>query len=155
MVLLVLLVVGLLVHMSDVDRRDRSDREIFNHLSSAEHLRAAVEMCRSKSGGDSNICFADDPTEAALHLRQILPSAPEYVEAAKLLYSFKNNCTPSNSPLKKNRMKPRKRQRSNLRPLRQIPTFIATGQRLFEWTPIWTYGLVLAAQRRTGLPNIS
>ena len=59
------------------------DNYKFNHLSSAEHLRLAQEICHSKQFGA--ICYSADPTQASRHLEKIPSTAPEYGEAASLL----------------------------------------------------------------------
>jgi hypothetical protein len=55
----------------------------FNHLSSAEHLRVAQDICHSKQFGA--ICYGLDPNEAVRHLEKIPRDAPEYAEGSRLL----------------------------------------------------------------------
>lgn len=62
---------------------DSYDRYRFNHLSSAEHLRIAQDLCHSKQSGA--MCLSTTPEEAARHLEKIRSVAPEYGRAQDLL----------------------------------------------------------------------
>lgn len=56
-----------------------------NHLTSAENLRSAEDVCASGSGS-SGIC--SDPEDALHHLEKIPTTAPEHGEASKLIASI-------------------------------------------------------------------
>lgn len=75
---LVLIVVGFIVAAVS----DAVDTYRYNHLTSAEHLRLAQEICHSKQFGA--ICYSTDPSEASRHLEKIPVGAPEYDDATKL-----------------------------------------------------------------------
>ena len=55
----------------------------FNHLSSAEHLRQAKDVCGPNVAG---ICA--DPDDALRHLAKIPTTASEYGEASKIAFSI-------------------------------------------------------------------
>ena len=59
------------------------DKHRFNHLSPAEHLKAAQDLCRSKQF--SAFCVSDYASEAVRHLEKIPSTSPEYSEAQQLL----------------------------------------------------------------------
>jgi hypothetical protein len=59
------------------------DNYKFNHLSQAEHLKAAQDLCRSKQF--PAFCVSDYASDAVRHLEKIPSTSPEYSEAQGLL----------------------------------------------------------------------